>query len=498
MPKKRPDPAAHRRHRRAMADALDTHEEEEEEREEEDVQALLTPPQRDRLRTRHPHDESLPQDQQNLEFKAAIASLGATMAMILERLPNPATQSGPTPPAQPPVRIPAQKRPRGRPPNRARPPQPPPPGRQPLDTHEGTRASPPRNTQLQAEALAHPRPGTSNQENSPNVALIDSLLAAARANDAAKQLAPTTNHNSATCTIQHSPTRSKHRKRRRQSSVDRHTLKDRLCESELSSSSSDSEAEDKQRKKMKLLHEARKSFTFDLGKRSGKHSKVNTTFRQQRPYMALPRAQQRALINRNEVDHLTLPEYLLGTLRMIDNLRAEGHKISPYEKHLREVIQDVNTYPWESVREWSNEIFDQLENGDIDWKSPTIQRDRARLSWSLEFNNKGPAVPCHAYNSLDETTKCSYKPGHLAEGSPQLHTCAICFYARGLSMTKHPARDCYHKNGHPENKKPHNQKRHDNNNNKNNNQHNDKQPWYRRSPQRSNKKGGGGGGRPKN
>lgn len=173
--------------------------------------------------------------------------------------------------------------------------------------------------------------------------------------------------------------------------------------------------------------------------------------------MFLPTHVLRLLDSRPVIDHLTPLEYVFGSLRLIDYMRDSGRNPAPYEAHLRQVICDANTYSWEAVRSWSNEIFEQLDSREIKWDSPQVQIERARVSWSgpLATPNEvvthlpNPAVgnaapvPCKMYNALDDNTRCHMQTEHVVNGVLQLHACALCFYGKGMRRTQHTAKSCF-------------------------------------------------------
>lgn len=199
------------------------------------------------------------------------------------------------------------------------------------------------------------------------------------------------------------------------------------------------------RKKQKIFKRASKTFKFDLARRTGKPGKGSRHFTQRKPYMALPTSVLRRVELRESVDQLTQLEYVHGSLRLIDGVIKDGKDPRPYERHLRQVVSDAMTYNWDCVRAWSNEVFEQLETKEITWKSSSIQKERARVSWATgpgSITSTRP-VPCHEYNALDESQKCKQESGHFLNGVSQLHTCVMCFYGKGLLRTQHTAKACY-------------------------------------------------------
>lgn len=161
--------------------------------------------------------------------------------------------------------------------------------------------------------------------------------------------------------------------------------------------------------------------------------------------MFLPTQALRLLESRPAVDRLTPLEYVFGFLRLIDFVKTTGKDPAPYELHLRQVICDANTYDWEAVRTWSNEVFERLENREIDWSSPEIQTERSRVSWKAKVDRSDELnqVPCNLFNSLDEHKRCTFDADHVTLGVTHMHTCAICFFAKGMRRTQHPAKACF-------------------------------------------------------
>lgn len=230
------------------------------------------------------------------------------------------------------------------------------------------------------------------------------------------------------------------------------------------------------------------TFSFDLNIRTGKVLKGAGKFHQRRPFMALPTTILTQLEERPALDHLSPIEYVLGTLNLIDDMKVRGLDVTPYETHLREVVQDANMYEWSNVRTWTNEVYQKLENRQINWDSSEIQRERARVSWSSNTTQKvhDTPVPCHNYNTMSDTVRCKHHSGHLVGGVPQVHTCILCFYIKGMTKSQHTAKTCFSNRGNDSDR--HQGRRNDRSQYQgNNSQSSDNRQWNRRPGNNNNK-----------
>lgn len=279
---------------------------------------------------------------------------------------------------------------------------------------------------------------------------------------------------------------TKRRHSRHSDDSERYASSDRRSDksSESSHHSSSSEDESRSAKKRRLSKEAARKFTFDIKKRTGKPSK-RSRFSQRKPYMSLTTQTLARVVQRPSVDHLTPMEYVDGSLRMIQTLKHKGVDAKPYENHLREVVTDSLSYKWESVRAWSNEVFEQLETKQISWSSHKIQAERSRVSWTggLAASADLPPAPCSLFNTHVDSYKCKLESGHEINGIRQLHTCALCFYGKGLDHSKHISDDCHIKRAMAEGRLEYNPRRQDR---PNNNQQQDQRAWFNNNNQNPN------------
>ena len=136
-------------------------------------------------------------------------------------------------------------------------------------------------------------------------------------------------------------------------------------------------------------------------------------------------------------DKMTYQEYVLAFTSLLKDKRACTQAEWPdLITHLHQVASDAQTRPWQNVRDWSDQVFTRIENGDITWASRAeIQFDRMRLSLapsSLDQQSKQAGdhtglkqVVCSDYNAR----RCKHRDNHMEGTFTFLHVCAWCHAA---------------------------------------------------------------------
>ena len=154
-----------------------------------------------------------------------------------------------------------------------------------------------------------------------------------------------------------------------------------------------------------------------------------------KPYMYLDRPGLSTLKKKLEVrDTMTFHEYLIATIKMIRDPRAEQQDSNEHLlEHLQQVVQDAASRDWPSVRRWSQATFDAVELGTLDWADRyAVQIERMRHAIlaarapSQPKNNGGEKrdIPCKDYNAY---SGCSYPRSHSGRTVMFIHVCSACF-----------------------------------------------------------------------
>ena len=172
---------------------------------------------------------------------------------------------------------------------------------------------------------------------------------------------------------------------------------------------------------------------------------------------------------RTNLGDLTLAEYNLGFIRLM-NSREIDPTDRPYMfHHLEQINEDAIAYPFPDVRAWSEDMCVAIAEGDLSWDDQyTIDLARLRMSqngpagrsqgadrrdgsrrggdagaldphhdFSQEVTTARPGPPCRMYNN----GSCPNKQHHVSNGFRQLHVCSSCVYHKCL-LIPHPEREC--------------------------------------------------------
>ena len=173
---------------------------------------------------------------------------------------------------------------------------------------------------------------------------------------------------------------------------------------------------------------------------------------------------------RTTLGDLSPAEYNLGFMRLMNSTEVDPADRPLMLQHLEYVNEDTIMYPFSDVRAWSEEICFLIAEGELGWddhyridllrlklsqngpagrdqKDSKTQREGRRTfdggaldpasEFSPEIRAARPGPPCRLFNS----TGCSHKTHHVANGFRYLHVCSSCVYHKCL-LIPHPERDC--------------------------------------------------------
>ena len=143
-------------------------------------------------------------------------------------------------------------------------------------------------------------------------------------------------------------------------------------------------------------------------------------------------------------DSLSLPEFVfgyLGSLRKISDQSLHAHMLH----HLRELMQDAISYPWQNVRNYHAVVLAHLEHADITWEDrETIQELRHTYARTTTGAPAGPSRQRAAPDARQGTPCSEWQQGNYSQQAThdhQLHVCAWCW--QHLNRThKHQEQAC--------------------------------------------------------
>ena len=161
---------------------------------------------------------------------------------------------------------------------------------------------------------------------------------------------------------------------------------------------------------------------------------------------------------RAQLGECTFPEYMYGYMQLMKTVKSREVWVD-MNRHLEQVVNDARTYPWPSVRAWSEEVCAHVAEGKLAW-SDQYETDRlqTRISHASPQQAAGlgdlkgsnilaeaseavrlarPAPPCRAYQS----GSCPDYNHHVSNGFRALHICEFCLMNKCLYLL-HPKRDC--------------------------------------------------------
>ena len=187
------------------------------------------------------------------------------------------------------------------------------------------------------------------------------------------------------------------------------------------------------------------------------------------PHLYIKRGPKKA---RTSLGELTLAEYNLGFIKLINSQDVEPLDRPSMFQHLEHVNQDAIVHPFADVRAWSEHVCVTIADGDLAWED-NYSIDLLRISMSQngpvgraqgalggdrkDGSRKGadagaldpqadfapeilasrPGPPCRLFNN----GSCSNHHHQLANGFRQLHVCSSCVYHKCL-LIPHPEREC--------------------------------------------------------
>ena len=161
---------------------------------------------------------------------------------------------------------------------------------------------------------------------------------------------------------------------------------------------------------------------------------------------------------------LSLPEYNMGYMRLMNSKEVDSADRSHMYKHLEAVNEDAVLYDWADVRAWSEECCARVADPDSDlvWSDYySIDLLRLKLSQAnrasrqhqemprdsctfeglsdvtTEVKAARPAPPCRHFNA----GACTSRSHHVVNGFRYLHICAYCITNK-CSFLPHSEKDC--------------------------------------------------------
>ena len=167
--------------------------------------------------------------------------------------------------------------------------------------------------------------------------------------------------------------------------------------------------------------------------------------------------------NKATLGELTLPEYNLGFIRLMNSTQVDPSDRHCMLMHLECINEDAARYSWPDVRFWSEEVVHKIAEGTLTWDDE-YRIDILRLSLSQqsrigsqgntqedphqsdtltlsdipdEVKSAKPAPPCRHFNAGN----CTSKSHHVVNGYRYLHICGYCIYNK-CAYLPHPEGTC--------------------------------------------------------
>lgn len=165
----------------------------------------------------------------------------------------------------------------------------------------------------------------------------------------------------------------------------------------------------------------------------------NRPVRYPMPRLYINNTAQKIVKQYRHYDDLTLPQFIEGFARMIDNEKSIRKK-SLMLMHLSEIGVMLQDFPWDLVREWTNAVLGAIGQGTYEWsdghkieKEKVTKMMTASASSRLAGFQQGKNA-CLAFNA----TKCPEIGSH---GHNALHVCSFCLTAFSAEHD-HPVLAC--------------------------------------------------------
>ena len=131
---------------------------------------------------------------------------------------------------------------------------------------------------------------------------------------------------------------------------------------------------------------------------------------------------------------------------------------------------DYSSFAWHRARNYNNRIFNDLDNGTLNWSSISSKMDPTSMMQSIEAvpkpdvrkkedkdGRKEPdkqtwsadksTPPCPKWNSCDVVGKCTFEVENAGKTCYKPHNCSFCYTKYGHTKTKHKESSCMKKDG---------------------------------------------------
>lgn len=136
-------------------------------------------------------------------------------------------------------------------------------------------------------------------------------------------------------------------------------------------------------------------------------------------------------------DDIPFPDFVQGFSKLILTNKVENRVVRAMLTHLAQVGEDVATYEWPHIREWSNTVLQDISAQRYSWSDTRIieaERNRAAIHAGAARAAQSDANTCPLFNRGN----CSHNSSH---GSLNIHACAFCWLAWGVE-NHHPINLC--------------------------------------------------------
>lgn len=146
---------------------------------------------------------------------------------------------------------------------------------------------------------------------------------------------------------------------------------------------------------------------------------------------------QRRVKSLESQDDLSFPDFIQGFSKLILTHPIQNRTVKAMITHLAQVGEDVATYDWPQIREWSNTILYDIAAQRYTWRDTRVieaERNRAAIHAGATKASQSDFNVCPLYNR----GKCLHDSSH---GHMHIHACAFCWLSWGVENA-HPISIC--------------------------------------------------------
>ena len=151
-------------------------------------------------------------------------------------------------------------------------------------------------------------------------------------------------------------------------------------------------------------------------------------------------------------DSLEIFEFVSGYLSIMEEVTPmipQNKKLLAHLDYLRQLMDDVGSMDWESVRAVHRQVLMAMELHRLKWDNTAMVKETKALAVSRVRHKKVPVAAAVSHDTTSseqpcvqyQKATCPATDDHSTDGMLQLHCCQYCYRKFGAQYP-HPKREC--------------------------------------------------------